>query len=206
VRVLAGDNRTYARGVILTLGSFVPWWIVAHATGDALLAFLAYVLPAGGIETAFILARRRYWPVDSMVVWLGAVTSRFEAARTARLAAPEAATAEELRFDLARAAALNPDKPGDADMAAYHAAALKLPDAEMRYYEIASAGFTLAFIAQQRGYDFMPYLVRAAGEVSNIHLRARQQILLWLLRWRHLVALILIGLVLGLGVAMGGHV
>jgi hypothetical protein len=76
----------------------------------------------------------------------------------------------------------------------------------MRSYEIASAGFTLAFIAQQRGYDFMPYLVRAAGEVSNIHLRARQQILLWLLRWRHLVALILIGLVLGLGVAMGGHV
>ena len=43
----------------------------------------------------------------------------------------------------------------------------------------------------------MPYLVQAADEVTDIRPRRRSQTELWLLRWRVVIALILVGLLLG---------
>jgi hypothetical protein len=204
-RVLV-DRSKYLRALILGCAAVVPLVVVLAATGSSLLAGLAYALAAGGGDAALVVARRRNWPAESMLMWLGQVGAEFEAARAARLAAPDTATPEERQFDETRAAALEPWKTGgDPDTAALHEAALKLPDEEMRSYEIALTGIRLAVIADRRGQDFMPYLVQAASDVSEVRLRPRAQIELWYLRWRNVIGLSLIGLLIALFGAMAGH-
>ena len=204
-RAVLRQEANRVRGVTLLAAAVLPWAVVLIATGNAVLAFLAYVLPAAAVEIVLVRARRRYWRVASMLYWLGPVTARFEAARAARLVSTDTATAEERHFDLVRAAVLEQGKPGDPDFQATHDAAARLPEDE-RSYQLGSLGLALALIAERRGYDFMPYLVLAADEVSDVRPRPWPQVLLWLLRWWNVVTLCLFGLLLAVGVAARGHV
>lgn len=70
----------------------------------------------------------------------------------------------------------------------------------------ARLGLILAIVADRRGYDFMPYLVQAADQVSEIRLSARRQVVLWYVRWRTVIGLGLVGLLIVLLAALAGHI